>query len=425
MSRVLFFIYNFIFLPLLYLIILVVSKFDGKIKTGLNGRKNLFTNLVDGLEKIDRTKKLVWFHSSSLGEFEQAKPIIQRIKEDYDVNILVTFFSPSGLKNSLKYPYADIISYLPFDRKKNVVKFIEAANPAILVLMRYDIWPNLVKSLYEKNIPCFIAAATMRSNSNRKLPVIKQFHTYVYKYFTKILTVSETDLINFRDFAIDDSKLKVVGDTRFDRVYMKSLQARQKKLFADGFFDNKKVFVFGSSWEPDEDVIIPAFLKLLKFDPSVIMIIAPHEPTILHLEKIENTLTGKAKFIRFSFLNNYTDQNIIIIDSIGILLTLYYYADVTYVGGSFKKIHNVLEPAVYGPPVLFGPKIESSQEAVHLSKGNGGIIVRNKKEAYRVLRNLMMNDSRRKEIGERAKNYVLQNTGATERIIREISKHIN
>lgn len=424
MAKILFVIYDFIFLPLVYGSFKFLSFFNSKVKEGLAGRKDLFEVLFEKARNLDRNKKLVWVHSSSLGEFEQAKPIVERIKKEFNANVLVTFFSPSGYKNSIKYPYADIVSYLPFDTKKNAAKFLDTAKPDLFLLMRYDVWPNFVNELNKRNIPSFIVDATMRKNSHRKWPIVRQFHRSVFKNFTKILTVSEKDSVNFKDFNVKDGQLKAVGDTRFDRVYKKSIQAKEKKLFPEKFFEGKKVFVFGSSWEADEEVVLPAFLKLLKYDSSVVMIIAPHEPSVLKLEKLENQFSGIAECIRFSFLNNYSGENIIIIDSIGILLTLYFYADVAYVGGSFKQVHNVLEPAVYGPPVLFGPKIENSQEALYLSDNNGGLIIHNKREAFRALRNLMKNDSDRVSFGNKAKDYVMSNVGATERIIEEITEYI-
>lgn len=425
MIKILFLIYDFLFLPLVYSSFKLASFFNSKVKAGLDGRKELFNSLVSQIGKIDRTKKLVWVHSSSLGEFEQAKPIVEKLKTENNVNILVTFFSPSGYKNSIKYPYADIVSYLPFDSKKNASTFLDAVKPDLFILMRYDVWPNFTNELNKRKVPSFIVDATMRRRSKRKWPVVKQFHNAVFGMFTGILAVSEKDVTNFKDFELSNEQLKAVGDTRFDRVYKKSLQAKEKKLFPPNFFDGKKVFVFGSSWEADEEVVLPAFLKLLKYNPKIIMIIAPHEPSVLKLEKLENQLQGSARFIRFSYLNNYDNENVIIIDSIGILLTLYYYADVTYVGGSFKQIHNVLEPAVYGPPVLFGPKIDNSQEALHLANNNGGLIVYNKKDAFKALRNLMTNDEERELLGNKARQYVMDNIGATERILAEIIKYLN
>lgn len=417
-----YFLYNITALPLLKAFFFFASFFNSKVKEGIEGRVELFQNLNKSLSRIDRTKKIIWFHSSSLGEFEQAKPIIEKLKKERDVNILITFFSPSGYKNSIKYPFADVISYIPFDSKKLAKEFIDLVEPALVVFMRYDFWPNFVKILKEKNIPAFIVDATMRKDSSRLLPLSKSFHKALFNDITKILTVSREDAENFKRFDYPDSRIKAVGDTRFDRVFQKSQEAKNRKLFTDGFFDRKKVFVFGSSWDADEEVVLPAIEKLFGHDKDAIMIIAPHEPTILHLEKLEQFFAGKISTIRFSYLNSYSNERIIIVDSIGILLTLYHYADLVYVGGSFKQgIHNVLEPAVYGVPVLFGPKINNSREALTMVKLGSGLIVEDKKEAYRQLRSLFSDDDRRKKLGSISSAYVNENTGATDKILEEIS----
>lgn len=417
--------YNFIALPLLYAGLKLAGLFNEKIKKGIDDRARLFEELILNLTALDRRKKLVWFHSSSMGEFEQAKPLIQKFKSEYDVNIIVTFFSPSGYRNSRKYPYANIISYLPFDTEANAARFLDLVKPDIAVMMRYDIWPNFIWKLKEKDIPCFIVDATMRGNSSRKAPVIKSFHQSLYQNITGILTVSETDLTSFMDFNIKPERIKAVGDTRYDRVYEKSQAAKEKKLFKDNFFKGKTVVVLGSSWEADEDVVLPALIKIAEINPELMLIVTPHEPTIPHLERIENEFSGKLSAIRFSLLNNYKGERVIIIDSIGILLTLYYYADIAYVGGSFKQgIHNVLEPAVYGIPVIFGPKIENSQEARQLAEAGGGAVVRNKREAYRRFRELTSSETARKAMGAISYNFVNKNIGATHKILEEIGKYI-
>jgi len=196
-------------------------------------------------------------------------------------------------------------------------------------------------------------------------------------------------------------------------------------LFYTNKIKNKKVFVAGSTWEQDEEVIFPALMKLSEVDKNVLMIIAPHEPTLLHLEKIENEFAGKLKTIRFSHLNTYTDERIIIVDSIGILLTLYTYANVAYIGGSFKQnIHNVLEAAVYGTPVMFGPKIENSQEAIKLVELGGGKVVINKRQAYKYLRKMFSDESFRAATGKISASYVQSNIGATDKILSAIYKVI-
>ncbi|UCH65464.1 MAG: 3-deoxy-D-manno-octulosonic acid transferase [Ignavibacterium sp.] len=415
--------YNILFLPLFYLLLRFGGLFKQKIKTGIAGRINLFEELSTNINSFNRTGQLIWFHSASLGEFEQAKPIIEKLKKEKNENIVVTFFSPSGYENSKKYPYADIISYLPFDTKSNAKKFVDIVKPDLFVMMRYDIWPNLIWYLKEKNIPAFLVDATMKKDSNRNLPVLKSFHKSLYKDVTKILTVSQDDADAFNDFELGNDVVSVVGDTRFDRVYQKSLVAREKHLIHPDILENKKVHVAGSTWEQDEEVILRAFTKLSKYDKDVILIIAPHEPTLLHLEKIENEFAGRLKTIRFSYLNDYTAERVIIVDSIGILLTLYTYADVAFVGGSFKQnIHNVLEAAVYGIPVMFGPKISDSQEAKELQERGGGLMIRGRREAYRRMRSLFGDKELREARGKISLQYVQENIGATSKIVGEIEE---
>jgi len=413
--------YNIFFIPVLYVILIFISTFSKKIRSGISGRKRIYEELILNRLTLDLSKKTIWFHSSSLGEFEQAKPIIEKLKKETDVKIVVSFFSPSGYENSKKYPYADIITYLPFDSKWRARRFIELISPSMAVFMRYDIWPNHIWTLKEKNIPFLLVDATMKTNSPRKLPLIKLFHKYLFEDFSKILTVSEEDADGFKSFNCKKVKIKVVGDTRFDRVYSRSLASKESKIISKEVLKGSKVLVAGSTWPQDEDVIIPSFLKLLKYDKNAVMIIAPHEPTLLHLEKLEHEFAGQASFIRLSNINNYTDQRIIIVDSIGVLSILYNYADVAFIGGSFKiNVHNVLEAAVYGVPVLFGPKIENSQEANKLVEAGGGIIIKDKNSFYRSLRKLFSDEKLLIESGRKSYEFVHNNVGTTDRIIKEI-----
>ncbi len=416
-----FIIYNAIVVPCLYIIINAAGWFDKKVKRGIIGRKRIFEELILNAAALDKSKRLIWFHSSSLGEFEQAKPIIEELKKNKAINILITFFSPSGYENSRKYPYADLISYIPFDTFSNANRFITIVRPDLAIFMRYDYWPNMIWAMKSFKIPSFIVDATMKRNSSRKLLFAKNFHNILFRDMTKILTVSEADSNGFKEFGCTDNMLRIVGDTRFDRVYRKSITAKERNLIKNEIIKNKKVFVAGSTWEMDEEVILPAFITLAKYDKDIIFIIAPHEPTLIHLEKIENEFSGKMETIRFSFLNNYKGERVIIIDSIGILLTLYTYADAAFIGGSFKQgIHNVLEAAVYGVPVMFGPKIENSQEAQQLLLLGGGILIKNRPEAYRQMRNLFSDKNYRNSKGKICHQYVQKNLGATEKILKEI-----
>ena len=425
MKLIWFLFYNYIFIPIFYIAIRIGALFSRKIREGLQGRKRIFENLILDSSNLDKYKKMIWFHSSSLGEFEQAKPIIEELKKNKNINTLVTFFSPSGYQNSRRYPYADLVSYIPFDSLQNAKRFIKIVKPQLAIKMRYDIWPNHIWMLNKNNIPIVLVDATMRPRSLRKLPLLKNFHKILFKDLTKILTVSANDAKGFKQFGCNDSQIKVVGDTRFDRVYQRSRDAKKRNLINENLLAGRKVLVAGSTWSADEEIIIPAFIKLAKYDKSALLLIAPHEPNIVNLEKIENEFLGKLSSIRFSYMNNYNGEQVIIVDSIGILLTLYTYASAAFIGGSFKQgIHNVLEAAVYGIPVMFGPKIENSQETQELLRRGGGILVRNKREAYRQIRTLFSNEELRKSKGKIALQYVEENLGATNKIVNEIYNYL-
>lgn len=425
MKTIWFGIYNYFIIPVFYVIIRIGGIFNNKVRRGLRGRKRIFEELILDSAGISKIKKLIWFHSSSLGEFEQAKPIIEDLKKNKNVNILVTFFSPSGYENSKKYPFADLVSYIPLDTFQNAKRFMQIVRPHLAVMMRYDIWPNHIWQLKKNNVPVFLVDATMKRSSPRKLPLLKNFHRILFRELTRILTVSKSDAEGFKSFGCSDNQINVVGDTRFDRVHQRSLDARKRNLINEKLLACKKIFAAGSTWNVDEDVIIPAFIKLAKNDKRAVLLIAPHEPSIINLEKIENEFAGKMPTIRFSHMNNYNNEQVIIVDSIGILLTLYTYADAAFIGGSFKQsIHNVLEAAVYGIPVLFGPKIENSQETLELLRRGGGILIKNKREAYRQMRTLFSNDELRKEKGNISLKYVQENLGATDKIVKEIFKYI-
>jgi 3-deoxy-D-manno-octulosonic-acid transferase len=425
MKKLWFILYNIIVIPVLFLSVHIAAFFNQKFKKAIRGRKRIFEELILNALSLDKTKRLIWFHSSSLGEFEQAKPIIEELKKDNSINILITFFSPSGYENSKKYPFADLVSYLPFDSWSMAKRFIQIVRPDLALMMRYDIWPNHIWAMKKFGIPCYLVDATMKKNSPRKVPVIKNFHKHLFKDIAGILAVTQADINGFREFGCTDEQLKAVGDTRFDRVHSRSLLAKEKNLVRENVFRNKKIFVAGSTWNADEEIIVPVFSKLAKYDKDLILVVAPHEPTVTNLERLENEFRNSIKSIRFSHMNHYSGERIIIIDSIGILLTLYIYAHVAFVGGGFKQnIHNVLEAAVYGIPVLFGPRIENSQEAQQLLRLGGGILVKNKQEAYRNLRLLFKDEKLRKIKGGINYNYVHENLGATGKIIAEIYRVI-
>lgn len=418
-------LYNFTVLPLLFLIFHIGKLFNNKIKQGIEGRVALFETLKKKNSSLAEGIRY-WFHASSLGEFEQAKPVIAALKEKHpDIKIVVTFFSPSGYENSKNYKLADIISYIPFDTPWNVRRFVEILRPAAAIILRYDVWPNMIWELHKRSIPVLIVNATMADGSPRLLFLLKQFHRQLYNLFSAILTVTDSDLRAFQRFGLSKPELKAIGDTRFDQVVKRSLDARQKQIFSDSITHGKKVFVVGQSWGEDEEVLLPVLFKVLQQEPSLLTIIVPHEPTEEHLDQLENNLKENCSFIRFSEMNHYNNEQVILIDSIGILVALYKYAHVVYVGGSFRQgVHNVLEPAIFGVPVLYGPKHTNSQEAAALAKRGGGFVVQDERDLYRLLRTLLENEERRLQAGSVSRSYVQENCGATDRFLRYLEQHI-
>lgn len=418
MQRFWFFIYNGIVAPGFWLLLHAAAFVNGKIRRGIRGRRGQFDRLEVEVKQLTGSRRF-WFHSSSLGEFEQAKPIIAELRRRYDdIDIIVSFFSPSGYEHSRNYKLADLITYLPFDSVSNAQRFLDLIRPSIAIMVRYDLWPNHIWELGKRGIPIVIANATLRQHSSRHYPVLKSFHRSVYEQIASILTVSQDDVAAFRSFGLKHPELHIIGETRYDQVWQRSLDAKSKHLIPAPLLKRKKVFVVGSSWDEDEAVLLPAFRRIAQHDSGALMILVPHEPTLQTLERLELALNYTMRTIRFSDLNDYSNENVILVDSIGILMSLYQYADVAYVGGSFRQgIHNVLEPAVYGIPVLYGPKHMNSQEAVELARCGGSFVVTDAEECYLQLRRLLNDKKARLRAGAESLRLVQENVGATQRFI--------
>ncbi len=411
--------YNLVGSPLFWIVLHLGGLVNRKIRRGIAGRRDLFEKLARQVEQIGSGNR-IWFHSSSLGEFEQAKPIIAALRRaSPEVGVVVSFFSPSGYDHSQSYKLADVITYIPFDSAANARRFLDIVKPSAAVMVRYDVWPNHLWELRRRNVPIFIANATLRPTSARLLWPIRSFHHYLYEDLTAILTVSEADRSAFERFALRGPRLQVVGDTRYDQVWQRSEEARTKHIIPPQILRGKKTLVVGSSWPDDEAVILPAFRRVAQHDAGALMILVPHEPSVETLERLELELSRlQLRTVRFSDLNDYSNENVILVDSIGILMSLYQYADVAYVGGSFKQgIHNVLEPAVYGIPVLFGPRHDNSQEARVLAERGGAFVVTNIEDTFRVMRKMFNDKGARSAAGNQALQLVKQNVGATERFL--------
>jgi 3-deoxy-D-manno-octulosonic-acid transferase len=418
-------LYNTIFIPPFWTVLHLLGLFNRKVHRGITGRKNLFTDLETTMARLAPGPR-VWVHASSMGEFEQAKPIIAALKQRHpEVRIIASFFSPSGYEHSRKYTLADAIVYIPFDSPRGARRFLDLIRPDVAVMVRYDIWPNHIWELHKRSIAIIIANATMSRRTLRRLPILRSMHQCIYNSIDSILTVAESDVASFRAFRLSHPVIKAIGDTRYDQVASRSAEARKRHIIPPAVLEGKKVLVAGSTWPEDEEVLLPAFLALREERADLMLILVPHEPTLEHIEGIERELAGKASTIRFSALNEYDGQDVIIVDSIGILLVLYACAQLAYVGGSFRQgIHNVLEAAVYGIPVLFGPKHRNSHEPLMLVERGGGFVVVSEEELRRTAANLLRDDRIRTTAGERASSFVQAHLGATKHILEFIEPHL-
>ncbi|MBI3194920.1 MAG: 3-deoxy-D-manno-octulosonic acid transferase [Ignavibacteriae bacterium] len=416
--------YNVLIVPIGWLAFHLLSFFDEKVKRGIEGRRNLFENLQRDVQRLRPNAKRIWFHSSSMGEFEQAKPIIAELKKRYpEVEVVVSFFSPSGYDHSKNYKLADVICYLPFDSKNNAEFFLSIIHPTAAVMVRYDVWPNHLWQLKQKNIPIFIANATFRKSWVRNLPFIHNFFYQVYNSIDYILTVSENDKKGFQGLKLQHPVIEAIGDTRFDQVWRRSADSRTRHVLPKHIVDGKKIFVIGSSWLEDEVVLFPALIECSKSNENFLTVLVPHEPDEQTLERIEFMLNGKISNIRLSSLADYNSERIIVVDSIGVLMAIYQYAHVAYVGGSFRQgIHNVLEPAVYGVPLIIGPKHENSQEAMQLVKKEAAFVVTTSEETHQLLSKCLHDELFRQRAGTKAREFVEHNIGATERFLIRLAK---
>ncbi|MEW6608332.1 MAG: glycosyltransferase N-terminal domain-containing protein [bacterium] len=413
--------YNALGLPLLYSGFFLGAVFNEKIRKGLVGRKKLILKLKKKLTP----GKWLWFHISSMGEFEQAKPIISTLKEKKDVQILVTFFSPSGYEPNINYKDADIVSYLPFDTSANTKKMLKLVNPAGLIFIKYDLWPNLVWQAKKMKIPILLADGSL---SHTKLNLLtKSFYKQVYSSLDTICAILKEDEAIFKTLTTQ-TKILVCGDTRYDQVYQRLIKVKKEESKTRNFFpDEAKIIVAGSTWQKDEEIILSAYKHLLSQFKDLILILVPHEPNYERLKEIEK-MTSKLDLlsIKWSTLKEFStigDAKVIVVDRIGLLAQLYQLGDLTYVGGSFGYgVHNCLEPAVMGKPVFFGPRINNSKEARLLVERGAGFVVTTSQELTTIMMQLLTQPELLTKSGQSAFELVKESLGATEKIMMEIEK---
>ena len=372
-------------------------------------------------EKIDRNAKYIWFHASSLGEFEQGRPMMEKIKAEHpEYKILLTFFSPSGYEVRKNYIGVDVICYLPFDTPYRVKKFLNLANPSIAVFIKYEFWGNYLQELKHRNIPVYIISSIFRRDQ-----LFFQWFGYPYRKmlycFTHLFVQDDRSAALLKEFGI--TNVTVTGDTRFDRVLDVRNQARElspvEHFVCEGGKEKRLTLVAGSSWPQDEEILIPYFNE----HPEMKLIIAPHEIHREHLMYIESLL--KRPSVRLSDV--FHDQSLaegkdcLIVDSFGLLSSIYRYGTIAYIGGGFGAgIHNTLEAAVYGIPVLFGPKYHKFKEAKDLIKVGGGFSVSDKQSFCEKMDELLTYHEVLEAAGESAGQFVNGNAGATDKILRII-----
>ena len=402
------------FVICIYLMVVkLVSLFNAKARLMVRGHAQVFRMLR---ERIKPGERYLWFHAASLGEFEQGRPLMERIRREYpEYKILLTFFSPSGYEVRKNYAGADIICYLPFDTPRNVRRFLELAHPCMAFFIKYEFWQNYLKGLQRRDIPVYSVSSIFRRNQ-------VFFRWYGGKYykvltrFTHLFVQNEVSKDLLATLGIHN--VTVVGDTRFDRVIEIFRQAKQLPLVEAFMGQCRRVMVAGSSWQPDEDIFIPYF----NAHPEMKLIIAPHVIGEDHLKEI----TGKLKrpYVRYTQTTEEeaAKADCLIVDCFGLLSSIYRYGEVAYVGGGFGVgIHNVLEAAVYGVPVLFGPNNHRFQEARQLLDAGGGIEVTDEASFRTKMDKLLTDETYLSDCGHRAGTYVHGHAGASDKILGSIA----
>ncbi len=384
-----------------------------KAKKWIRGRKNLFRILEN---QVYGNNKIIWIHAASAGEFEQAKPIIEKLKStNKDYKILVSFFSPSGFKAGKNYKLADIVTYIPLDTAANSNKFIETVKPSLVIFIKYDYWYHHLKAVYKKNIPLLIVSAIFRDNQ----PFFKWYggiHRKMLGYFHHIF-VQDTDSRELLS-TIGIKKVTAAGDTRFDRVL--SIASNFSPIpIIEKFVEGNKVIVAGSTWKEDEE-LLSALVDMEEYK----FIIVPHE---INTEHIYHTLSLFPSSLPFSQSerSDIDSFRTIVIDNNWMLSRIYKYATIAYVGGGFNKsgIHNTLEAVVFGKPVIIGPNYQKFKEARELVNAGASFTVSTKDEIINLIDNLSSPELLEAS-GQKAETYVKNNTGATDKVIGYIQENL-
>lgn len=416
MSKIL---YN-LFIVLYSIAVRLAAAWNGKAAKWVSGRTQIFIKISDALQSSN--DKRIWMHCASLGEFEQGRPLLEDLKKEYpNYKIVLTFFSPSGYEIMKDYKGADYIFYLPMDTANNAKQFLDLVNPVLVLWVKYEYWYYYLKELKKRNVPTLLVSGIFRDNQ----PFFKWYGNIwkqMLQTFTHFFVQNETSVQLLSSIGITKN-VSINGDTRFDRVIQIANNFTDVP-FVNEFCDGHKTLVAGSTWEEDE-------IELLHFvhtHSNLKFIIAPHEINSDNLSDVKDEFPKSIYYSEWAAACQQNNQpgnyNILIIDNVGMLSRLYKYAHVTYVGGGFGAdgIHNVLEAAVYGKPVVHGPVFEKFVEAVGLLNAGGSIQIDGPVKLDVVLKKIFEDDAACYKMGDAAKKYVLENAGASKRITGYIQK---
>lgn len=405
--------------------IAIASLFNEKVRKMWHGEREAFKILK---QKVDPNAKYIWFHAASLGEFEQGRPLMERIRKDYpQYKILLTFYSPSGYEVRKNYEGADIICYMPVDTRLNAIRFLRLVRPVMAFFIKYEFWSNFLHILKHRNIPTYSVSSIFREDQ----VFFKWYgrsYAGVLKCFTRFFVQNEESKRLLEGIGI--TAVDVVGDTRFDRVLQIKEAAKQLPIceaFRTGVASSQsagvphhdfKVFVAGSSWPPDENIFIPFFNEHKDWR----LLIAPHVIAEEHLKLILSLIKGK-KVVRYTQTTpeEAAEADVLIIDCFGLLSSMYNYGDVAYIGGGFGVgIHNTLEAAVWNMPVIFGPNNKKFQEAQGLLKSGGGFEINTYEDFSGLMSSLMNDENFLKQAGDKAGAFVAHLAGATDKVLANV-----
>lgn len=402
---------------LYFLAIRIASLFNRKARLLAEGQRTWKEELEKKLKAIEGQPR-IWIHCASVGEFEQGRPVIEGIRRSYpDLRIILSFFSPSGYELHKNYELADVITYLPHDSKRNAAEFITRSKPSAVIFVKYEFWLNFLFALKERNIPTYLISAVIRKHQ----PFFKWFGAPFRQGLRAYKIIFVQDALSLQLLqSLGMSNGVQSGDTRFDRVL--DIRAKGRELpEIKKFCDGKKVIVAGSTWPSDEAILIPAFARLKNEFPDLRLILTPHEVGRDHIHAIEKELKSAGLSYALYTSGDLKRQDVLVIDTVGILPLLYRYGILSYIGGGFLDgIHSILEPAVQGLPVFFGPKHEKFNEARDLLSSGGAKEVTDGENLYIALRNCLSDPSALQKASDACRAYVNANKGASADILARL-----